>query len=186
MVAALAALAVAVPSASAAPTPRALAANPWGRDDPAGDASRSAGDLRRITVENGRQNVVFTFRLQAAPVWDTAGTSRATVMRFLLDWRGTTLAHDRRITVSRSDGGWNTVVFNGTGGAVCLANGGVTALGNHRYRFRVPVDMCLGGAHVLRASGSFADDRDDSALDDVRLDLVPNGGGYGPFIRLPA
>ena len=45
--------------------------------------------------------------------------------------------------------------------------------------------MLLGGAHVLRANGKFLDDQDPSAGEDLKLNKVPNGGGYGPFIRLP-
>ncbi len=165
--------------------PRVQVDTPWTKDDTVGDASRPQGDVRRIVVDNGRQNITLTFRMVAAPIWDTLATDRATVMRFLLDWRGTTAAFDRRVTVSWSDGDWRIVVFNGAGGAVCVRDGGVQPLANHRYRFTVAVGMCMGGAHLVRVAASFSDDQDDSAADDIRLDRVPNSGGYGPFIRLP-
>ncbi len=161
-------------------------ASPWAKDDTVGEAERPNGDVRRVVVENGRQNVRFTFRMQAKPIWDTAATSRATFMEFRLDWKGTTAAYNRRITVSFSEGDWRTVVFNGTGGALCVRqSGGVQSLGNFRYRFSVPVGQCLGGPKVIRVMARFQDDLDDSALDDIHLDRVPNSGGYGPFIRLP-
>ena len=171
-----------------AATPRVTVATPWTKDDTIGDADRPQGDVRKIVVENGSNQVSFTFRMQATPIWDAVNTSRATVMRFLIDWKSTTAAYDRRVSVSRSDGAWRVVVHNGQGGAVCLRDGGVQNLGSNRYRFSVPTGgpvPCLGGAHVLRVASSFRDDWDDSANDDIRIDRVPNSGGYGPFIRLP-
>jgi hypothetical protein len=172
----------------AAATPRVTVATPWTKDDTIGEASRPLGDLRKVEVANGRQRVTFTFRMQAAPVWDAVSTSRVTVMRFQIDWRGTSAPPDRRVDVSRSDGAWRVVVHDGQGGSVCLRDGGVQNLGDHRYRFSVPTGgpvPCLGGAHVLRVASSFRDDVDDSANNDVRIDKVPNNGSYGPFIRLP-
>jgi hypothetical protein len=172
----------------AAAAPRATVATPWTKDDTVGDASRPQGDVRKVVVENGHNRVWFTFRMQATPIWDTVSSSRATVMRFQIDWQGTAAAHDRRVSVSRSEGAWRIVVHDGAGGSICLRDGGVQNLGNNRWRFSVPTTgavPCLGGAHVLRVASSFRDDRDDSAADDVRIDKVPNNGGYGPFIRLP-
>jgi hypothetical protein len=180
-------LAAVVGLAGAAPaeeltTPRVQVSSPWTKDDTVGDADRSAGDVRKIVVENGRQNVRLTFRMQANPIWDTAATSRATHMAFLIDWQGTTAAYNRRVTMSRSDNGWNAVVFNGTGGAECI--GPLQALPNRRFRATIPV-VCLGGAHVIRVAGKFNDDHADDAEDDIHVDRVPNSGGYGPFVRLP-
>lgn len=166
--------------------PRVLVGTPWAKDDTVGDASRPQGDVRKVVIENGRQRVTFTFRMVAAPIWDTFATSRETVMRFRLDWRGTTAAHERQVSVSWSEGAWRIVTRNETGGPPCLRDGGVRPLGNHRYQFSVPVAQCLGGPHVLRVASTFRDDRDDSAAGDIRLDRVPNSGGYGPFIRLPS
>ena len=185
LLAVLLVLSAAAPAASAR---RATVATPWTKDDTVGDASRPQGDVRKVVIENGHQRVWFTFRMQATPIWDTVSTSRATVMRFQIDWQGTTAAHERRISVSRSEGAWRIVVHDGGGGSICLRDGGVQNLGNNRWRFSVPTGgpvPCLGGAHVLRVASSFRDDRDDSAADDIRIDKVPNSGGYGPFIRLP-
>jgi hypothetical protein len=167
--------------------PRVQVASPWGKDDTVGDATRPEGDVRRIVVANGRQQVTFTFRMVAKPIWDTQATSRRTLMRFRLDWFGTAAAHDRQITVSWSDGAWRTVVFDGSGGPLCVRqSGGVQILTGNRYRFSIPVGPpCALGVHKLRVAASFDDDLDDSAGDDVRVDRVPNSGGYGPFIRLP-
>lgn len=166
-------------------TPRATVPNPWVKDDPVGDAFRPQGDLRRIVVENGRQNIRLTFRTVAKPIWDTIANSRSTVMAFNIDWQGTTLAYNRRVLVSHSDGAWRQVIRNGNGNAVCVANGGVTILPNFGYRVSVPVNMCMGGAKVIRVAGEFRDDQDPSAANNIKIDRVPNGGGYGPFIRLP-
>ena len=182
----LACVAVATPAPAA--TPRATVATPWARDDTIGDASRPQGDVRKIEVANGRQQVTFTFRMQAAPVWDNFASARHTFMRFLVDWQGTSAAYNRRVTASYAEGNWHVVVYTGTGGTICARDGGVQVLPNRRYRFSVPTGgpvPCLGGAHVLRVAAAFTDDRDDSAVDDLRLDKVPNSGGYGPFIRLP-
>jgi hypothetical protein len=173
---------------AAAAAPRATVGTPWTKDDTVGDASRPQGDVRKVVIENGRNRVWFTFRMQAAPVWDAVSTSRATVMRFQIDWQGTTAAFDRRVSVSRSEGAWRIVVHDGGGGSLCLRDGGVQNLGSNRWRFAVPTTgavPCLGGAHVIRVASSFRDDRDDSANNDIRIDKVPNSGGYGPFIRLP-
>jgi hypothetical protein len=166
-------------------TPRVQTSSPWTKDDQVGEAFRPQGDVRRIVVANGRQNMTFTFRMVQTPVWDTVQTSRATHMAFKLDWQGTSAAPNRRITVSKSDGGWHGVVFNGTGGAVCTFDGGVQGLPNHGYRFSVPVQMCLGGAHVTRVAAEFRDDQEADASEDIKRDFVPNSGSYGPFIRLP-
>jgi hypothetical protein len=163
--------------------------SPWIKDDPAGDASRPQGDLRRVIVENGRTQVRFTFRMAASPAWDTAATSRHTFMRFLLDWQGSSTAYNRKVTASWAGGTWNVNVYNSLGNSICTSTGGVTNLGNHRWRFSVPTGgtfACLGGARVLRVAAAFTDDRDDSAGEDLRLDKVPDGGGYGAFIQLPA
>ncbi len=188
LIAVVAVLLLVAVDASAAGARRAPVATPWVKVDTVGEASRPQGDVRSVIVENGHQQVRFTYRMQAAPVWDTFATSRRTVMQFLIDWQGTSSAYNRRITTSYSEGAWRTVVFNGTGGAVCLRDGGVENLGNNRYRFAIqtggPVP-CLGGAHVIRVASTFLDDRDDSAADDVRRDRVPDSGGYSPFIRLP-
>lgn len=165
--------------------PRATAANPWVRDDPAGDAFRPQGDLRRIVVENGRQNIRLTFRTAAKPIWDTIANSRATRMVFKIDWQGTTLAYNRRVVVSRADGAWRQVIFDGNGNGICLRDGGVTVLPNFGYRASVPVNMCMGGARVIRVGGEFLDDQEPDASDDIKTDRVPNGANYGPFIRLP-
>ena len=172
--------------APAEAAPRATVASPWVKDDPAGDAFRPQGDLRRIVVENGQQNIKLTFRVAANPIWDTASNSRRTVMAFELDWQGTPLGYDRRVVVSHSDGGWRQVIFDANGNGICLRDGGVVILPNHGFRISVPLNTgCMGGAHVLRANGKFLDDQDPSADDDIRIDRVPNGAGYGPFIRLP-
>jgi hypothetical protein len=157
---------------------------PWGKDDTVGEAFRPQGDVERVVVENGRQRVTFTFRMAAVPLWDTVATSRDTVMRFFLDWRGTTAPHDRQVTATYGEGAWHVIVRNGNGDAICLRTGGVQQLSNHRYRFTVA--SCLGGAHVLRVAARFDDDQADDASKDIKRDRVPNSGGYGPFIRLPA
>ena len=173
--------------APAEAAPRATVGSPWVKDDPVGDAFRPAGDLRRIVVENGQQNIRLTFRTVAKPIWDTSSNSRRTFMAFKLDWQGTPLAHDRRITVSYSEGNWYQVIYLGNGSTICFATGGVTVLPNFGYRITVPLNTgCMGGAHVLRVAGVFSDDQDPSADDDLKLDKVPNGGGYGPFIRIPS
>jgi hypothetical protein len=180
---------LAVDAAGAAAAPRVSIASPWTKDDTIGDASRPQGDVRKVIVENRGSNVRFTFRMQAKPVWDTVGTSRATIMQFLVDWQGTGAAYDRRIAVSYSEGDWRIVTYNGSGGAVCVSQSGVVqSLGNFRYRFAMPAGgpvPCMGGQHVLRVAAQFRDDRDDSAGNDIRVDKVPNSGGYSPFIRLP-
>jgi hypothetical protein len=174
--------------AAQAATPRVQVASPWSKDDTVGEAFRPAGDVRRVVIQNGRQNVTFTFQMRATPIWSTVPTSRHTFMAFRLDWQNTSAAHNRRVTVSKADGGWHIVVYNGTGGAVCVQDGGVQLLSDHRYRISVPTGgtyHCLGGQHVLRVASTFTDDQDDSADEDLKLDRVPNNGGYGPFIRLP-
>ncbi len=158
--------------------------SPWAKDDTVGDTSRPQGDVERVVIANGRQQVTFTFRMAAAPFWDTVATSRDTVMRFFLDWQGTTAPHDRQVTATFGEGAWHVIVRNGNGDAICVRTGGVQSLTNHRYRFSVA--SCLGGAHVLRVASRFDDDVADDASDDIRRDRVPNSGGYGPFIRLPA
>lgn len=166
--------------------PRVSVATPWVKDDPAGDAFRPQGDLRRIVVDNGRQQIELLFRMAANPIWDTSSNSRHTVMALELDWQGTPLGYDRRVVVSRSDGAWRQVIFDANGNGICLRNGGVRILPNYGFGIRVPVNTgCMGGPHVLRASGEFLDDQDPSADEDIKIDKVPNGGGYGPFIRLP-
>ncbi len=167
-------------------TPRVTVPTPWAKDDPGGDADRPQGDLRRVTVENGRQQIRLTFRMAANPIWDTPSTSRYTRMAFKIDWQGTPLAFDRRVVVSRADGAWRQVIFDGNGNGICLRDGGVRILPNYGFGIRVPVTTgCMGGAKVIRVAGEFLDDHDNSAGEDVRIDRVPNGGGYGPFIRLP-
>ena len=166
--------------------PRATVASPWVKTDQVGEAARPQGDIRGIVVENGRQNIRLTFRTVAKPIWDTTSNSLRTFMAFKLDWQGTALAHDRRITVSFSEGTWYQVIYLGNGNTICFATGGVTVLPNFGYRITVPVNSgCMGGARVIRVAGEFWDDFDASAGEDIRKDRVPNGGGYGPFIRLP-
>jgi len=181
-----------VGSAGAAPSaelrPRVQVSSPWSKDDTVGEAFRPQGDVRKVVVENGRQQVRFTFRMVATPLWDTFATSRHTFMAFELDWQGTSAAFNRRVTVSRAEGNWHVVVYNGLGNSICVQTGGVTALANHAWRFSVPTAgqfACLGGAHVIRVAADFNDDQADDAEDDIRHDHVPNSGGYGPFIRLP-
>ena len=108
-------------------------------------------------------------------------------MAFKLDWQGTPLGYDRRVVgqpLRRAPGGRSSSTPTAT--ASVFADGGVAILPNHGFRISVPVTTgCMGGAHVLRATGVFLDDQDPSADDDIKIDKVPNGGGYGPFIRLP-
>jgi hypothetical protein len=165
--------------------PRVQVSSPWSKDDTVGEAFRPQGDVRKIVVENGRQQVRFTFRMVAKPLWDTFATSRHTYLSYELDWRGSTAPFNRRVTVSFAEGAWHVNVYNGLGHSICTQTGGVTALANHGWRFTVPTAMCLGGAHVIRVATDFHDDQADDASDDIRLDRVPNSGGYGPFIRLP-
>ncbi len=166
--------------------PRATVGSPWVKADQVGEAARPQGDIRNIVVENGRQNIRLTFRTVAKPIWDTTSNNLRTFMAFKIDWQGTALAHDRRITVSFSEGNWHQVVYLGNGNTICVATGGVTVLPNFGYRITVPVNTgCMGGAKVIRVAGEFWDDHDASAGEDIRKDRVPNGGGYGPFIRLP-
>lgn len=166
--------------------PRATVPTPWVKDDPPGDAFRPQGDLRRIVVDNRYQQIELLFRMAANPIWDTSSNSRRTIMVFKLDWQGTPLAYDRRVVVSRSDGAWRQVIFDANGNGICLRDGGVRILPDYGFGIRVPVNTgCMGGPHVLRVSGVFTDDQDPSADEDLKLDKVPNGGGYGPFIRLP-
>lgn len=180
---------LAVDATVASAAPRVTINSPWTKDDTIGEASRPQGDVRKVIVENRGSSVRFTFRMQAKPIWDTFASSRATVMQFLIDWKGTSAAFDRRISVSHSEGDWRIITHDGSGGSVCASqSGGVQSLGNFRYRFSVPATgpvPCLGGQRVFRVAASFRDDRDDSAGEDVRVDKVPNNGGYGPFIRLP-
>ena len=168
--------------------PRVQVSSPWSKDDTVGEAVRPQGDVRKVVVENGRQQVRFTFRMVAKPFWDTFATSRHTYMSFELDWQGTTAPFNRRVTASYAEGNWHVVVYNGLGNSICVQTGGVTALANHGWRFTVPTAgtfRCLGGAHVFRVAADFHDDQADDAVDDIRLDNVPNSGSYGPFIRLP-
>lgn len=165
--------------------PRVAVNSPWSKDDTVGEAFRPQGDVRKVVVENGRQQVRFTFRMVANPLWDTVATSRHTYMSFELDWQGSTAPFNRRVTVSWAEGSWHVVVYNGLGNSICFQNGGVTPLANHAWRFTVPTAMCLGGAKVIRVAADFHDDQADDAADDIKLDRVPNSGGYGPFIRLP-
>ena len=162
---------------------------PWGKDDTVGDTFRPQGDVERVVIDNRRTQVTFTFRMAAVPLWDTQATSRSTVMRFFLDWQGTTAPHDRQVTATYGeDGAWHVIVRNGAGNPLCVRTGGVQQLTNHRYRFTVATGgtfNCLAGAHVLRVASRFDDDIADDASDDIRHDRVPNSGGYGPFIRLP-
>ena len=173
------------PPAAEGLEPRSTVATPWGKDDTVGDAERPEGDLRRIIVENGRVQMHFMFRTVQRPLWDTAATDRLTGMVFSLDWEGTTAAPNRQIVVLRDDGIWVIGILTGRGRLVCERTGGVRQLTNNRFTFSAPVQGCLGGAHVVRASGGLVDDLDDTAEDDLHVDFAPNGGGYGPFIRLP-
>lgn len=165
--------------------PRVQVGTPWGKDDTVGDATRPQGDLRRIIVENGRQQMTFTFRTVAIPFWDTAATDRTTGMVFDMDWHGTTPPPNRTLVIFRNDGPWFAVILNGGGQSVCSRQGGVRQLTNNRFVLNAPVQQCLGGAHILRVGAGFVDDADDTAVDDTTVDRVPNSGGYGPFIRLP-
>jgi hypothetical protein len=165
--------------------PRIQVNSPWGKDDTTGEASRPAGDLRRIIVANGRQQMTFTFRTVATPLWDNASTERDTGMVFDMDWQGTTVPPNRTIIVTRIDGTWYTAILRGNGSLECDRFGGIRQLTNHRFQFTAPVQLCLGGPHVLRVSTAFVDDRDDTEAMDQRLDFAPNSRFYGPFIRLP-
>jgi hypothetical protein len=167
------------PPAAAAPVN-----SPWGLDDTIGDTFRSAGDIRRVVVTNSRSNVNLMFRMVAAPAWDNTTVNRATRAAFEIDWQGTTTPYNRRVVISRYEGVWTSVIFNGLGNAVCVGNNTVRVRPGLRYDIDVPVNMCLGGAHVLRVATRFYDDRDNGAGEVVSVDRVPNAG-YGPFIRLP-
>lgn len=82
-------------------------------------------------------------------------------------------------------GPWRQVIFEANGDGICLRDGGVVILPDHAYRISVPVTTgCMGGAHVLRVAGESGDDQDPSAEESIKIDRVPNGGVYGPFIRL--
>ncbi len=167
-------------------TPRVQVASPWSKDDTVGEADRPQGDVRRVVVENGRQNVRLTFRMVAKPFWDTFATSRRTFMAFRIDWQGTTPAYNRRVSVSWAEGSYHSVVYNQLGHSICV--GGAQPLPNHGIRVTLPATgspNCMGGAHVLRVAGVFSDDHADDASNDIFRDHVPNSGGYGPFIRLP-
>jgi hypothetical protein len=166
--------------------PRIKVNSPWGKDDTTGDARRDQGDLRRIIVENGRQQMTFTFRTVATPLWDNASTDRVTGMVFDMDWQGTTVQPNRTLVVTREDGVWTTAIFRGNGAIECVRPaGGVRQLSNHRFVLSAPVQMCLGGAHVLRVASGFVDDGDDGPAQDTSIDAAPNSRFYGPFIRLP-
>jgi hypothetical protein len=165
--------------------PRVQVNTPWGKDDTVGDASRPQGDLRRIIVENGRQQMTFTFRTMATPMWDNPSTDRVTGMVFDMDWQGTSVDPNRTLVVTREDGVWTSIILRGNGAFECGRTGGVRQLSNHRFVMTAPVQLCLGGAHVLRVASGFVDDRDDTAGTDARVDAAPNSRFYGPFIRLP-
>jgi hypothetical protein len=165
--------------------PRIKVNSPWGKDDTTGDARRDQGDLRRIIVANGRQQMTFTFRTVATPLWDNASTDRVTGMVFDMDWQGTTVQPNRTLVVTREDGVWTSIILRGNGAFECGRTGGVQQLSNHRFVIHAPVQLCLGGAHVLRVASGFVDDADDSAGQDTSVDAAPNSRFYGPFIRLP-
>jgi len=165
--------------------PRVLVGTPWGKDDTTGDAFRSRGDLRRIIVGNGRQQMDFTFRTVAYPRWDTPSTDRFTFMVFDMDWRGTSAAPNRTLVVDRVDNVWEATILNGRGQVVCSRTGGVRQLTNNRFNITAPVQLCLGGAHVLRVASVFVDDVDDTDVEVLKRDFTPNSRFYGPFIRLP-
>ena len=52
--------------------------------------TNASGNLRRVVIENGRQQMRFTFNLVGAPVWDNNATDLTTGMVFDIDWRNTT------------------------------------------------------------------------------------------------
>ena len=165
--------------------PRVQVSSPWGKDDTVGDAARPQGDLRRIVVENGRQQMTFMFRTVQTPLWDNASTERDTGMVFDMDWHGTSVDPNRTLVVTRIDGVWNVGILRGNGALECYRTGGVRQLTNHRFVISAPVQLCLGGAHVLRVASGFVDDQDDTAATDSSVDAAPNSRFYGPFIRLP-
>ena len=179
-------LAGSAPEASADVAAQATAANPWAKDDTVGEVSRPDGDLRRVVITNGRQNVNFFWRTVGTPSWDTPSVNRNTRAVFEVDWQGTTTPYNRRIVVSRYEGVWTVVVFNGVRQGICIAYNSVRVRTNHRFDITVPVQQCLGGAHVLRVKTRFFDDDDDSVGEaGLTVDRVPDNGGYGPFVRLP-
>jgi hypothetical protein len=159
-------------------------ATPWGLNDTIGEASRPNGDIGRVVISNGRQAVNFLWKMQAAPFWDNTSVARSTRTVFEIDWQGTTPAYNRRLVISRYEGTFTSVVFNGIGGSECIGYNTVRIRPGLRYDVTVPT-VCLGGAHVLRVATRFLDDRDNGSGEDIRIDKVPNAG-YSPFIRLPA